>query len=1109
MSFVLSPVTISSFSPSSTAAPTPTLSLSPATSTPNRFMTPSASPIDPHAYPTSNVTTPVSGTAASQTQGHGQGSVLPKEGFGLLIPTDRPVDDLEERWLRKLGRLRVEREVTLFGYALYSLRSWHLSRTHFSHTIVTQTGKPTEQISAYLLVPQAGLSEQEGAQEIADAIQFLASETKSQPRKTEYGTLLVTTPSAFGQDVNPVPGGDFRVAKPYITVNTGLRRLGCGGRAFIGLEPPIPALRRKFHELYRIPVPVHAVPLSRTSSPTASPTKPLSASPMSDIHSPSHQRQPQHGHDAITSDPFTYLIIELVKLIQAALALWGLFDSSMRDTDGLFCDETKTGIFKWRRLMGMEHEESLKLEKETSGGCIDPKTLAALLSSITSVHYKLDALDVEKLPKDPFGRLSRFLGTWTSYQRSIGTAPNQAQFISVSTIRSLHQHYLSERTRHPTDALRVHKLLFSGVAHATSSLHANLKGGATEDTPIRKREHHLRYKGDEDDNKDSLTNGYQGESGVDLIVPEGEVGPVASPDVITTDLEAYIKGILKSREKDWDIMGARRVAELWNGTVAEMIEENPRGGGKRKGRMSSMNSVSGSLSGVGGASGSGNHRHPERGVLKKRTTSRDFGMGMGSSSTHLATQLHHEPSGYIREDEEGEGDNLKDAIKEISGRAGQALKGGFGLVSRRNTTYETSDSETGGPGPSTLRNTLLRGRRTTVPTVIEPDVEEVDEQLDREQSASPSPSASLRPLDRSFGHSTSSRPSFLTANSHTASKRPSIVTQLSGNESDLWSRASLKGLSPTEERSDLDYPNHPYGSYAHLHTPQNQISARTRTVSGPEAGANRPLMDRSPSDRALAWRNRGRNTTMLRTSSDGADVVVEETGMEWEVTNPHGTGKREGQGGIAAREALLSHRRHSLEPYEAYENMRRISHEHLQVDVEMCAVVLELREREKQLVQRVKDVKLLEESVFGAAAQLITAVRERRAQVDRLSAQSAQLCGRIENLDLDIDEDDISIPHHHHHHHRQSGAGNSTAEPGSTSPEIGAVVGGGRGRMKDRDRFHYYLSEETHRNELLDDLGKMRDLWVDVRKEAEAKRAGVDSDGGGVGRGWKGWRGWW
>lgn len=141
------------------------------------------------------------------------------------------------------------------------------------------------------------------------------------------------------------------------------------------------------------------------------------ASPPSSIQSPV-----ANGHD-INSDPFTYLVIELVKLIQAALALWGMFQDVGEDmhgrligpgmeVDGLFCDETKNAISRWRKEMGMEHEESLKIEvrtpmplrtgtdpkqKETSGGCIDPKTLASLLSSITSVHYQLDALDVERV----------------------------------------------------------------------------------------------------------------------------------------------------------------------------------------------------------------------------------------------------------------------------------------------------------------------------------------------------------------------------------------------------------------------------------------------------------------------------------------------------------------------------------------------------------------------------------------------------------------------------------------------------------------------------------------------------------------------------------------
>lgn len=42
----------------------------------------------------------------------------------LLIPTDRAQDDLEEIWLPRLGRLRVEREVRVPGYSLYGIRSW-------------------------------------------------------------------------------------------------------------------------------------------------------------------------------------------------------------------------------------------------------------------------------------------------------------------------------------------------------------------------------------------------------------------------------------------------------------------------------------------------------------------------------------------------------------------------------------------------------------------------------------------------------------------------------------------------------------------------------------------------------------------------------------------------------------------------------------------------------------------------------------------------------------------------------------------------------------------------------------------------------------------------
>jgi len=41
---------------------------------------------------------------------------------------------------------------------------------------------------------------------------------------------------------------------------------------------------------------------------------------------------------------------------------------------------------------------------------------------------------------------------------------------------------------------------------------------------------------------------------------------------------------------------------------------------------------------------------------------------------------------------------------------------------RKTTTYETSDSETGagGPGPTSLKNSLIKKKQNTVPTVLEP-----------------------------------------------------------------------------------------------------------------------------------------------------------------------------------------------------------------------------------------------------------------------------------------------------------------------------------------------------------------------------------------------------
>jgi hypothetical protein len=183
---------------------------------------------------------------------------------------------------------------------------------------------------------------------------------------------------------------------------------------------------------------------------------------------------------------------------------------------------------------------------------------------------------VDGLPKDPFRRPRKFLNAWraapVSYHHQLfglvlkrqGDVDDlhNSQFLDVEGIRALNKAYLVRRTKSP---FSVHHSVLSGVAHATSSISANLKGSSHEDGPLRRRELRPDY---------SMTSS---ESGLKLITPDNEVIPSAPPDVITTNLEAYTNGIKKSKEKDWIEMGAKRIGDLWKGNLGG--EENKKGRG--------------------------------------------------------------------------------------------------------------------------------------------------------------------------------------------------------------------------------------------------------------------------------------------------------------------------------------------------------------------------------------------------------------------------------------------------------------------------------------------------------------------------------------------------
>lgn len=161
-------------------------------------------------------------------------------------------------------------------------------------------------------------------------------------------------------------------------------------------------------------------------------------------------------------------------------------------------------------------------------------------------------------------------------QVSSGHSSTQTECLSVATIRTLIADFHAQRSRSGTDALKIHRAFFSGVASATSSIHANLKGGSIDDTPLRKREHHSPSRS----NTLIESTGSADYKGLSLIVPDDEVVTVASPNAITSNLDAYIQGVVKTREKDRDVIGARRIGALWTGHLAGTEWASP-GKGRR------------------------------------------------------------------------------------------------------------------------------------------------------------------------------------------------------------------------------------------------------------------------------------------------------------------------------------------------------------------------------------------------------------------------------------------------------------------------------------------------------------------------------------------------
>ncbi|OTA91144.1 hypothetical protein M434DRAFT_397401 [Hypoxylon sp. CO27-5] len=241
----------------------------------------------------------------------------------------------------------VERRQKLQGYELYLVEQWACARESPTLVIVTYTGDEKHVVVAGVL----GVPADEKAWTPKLRFYFKAIQKyHARPKDTELGELMVTNLSSFPSalTVIPVPDGDIKAHRREFIVNEDLKRLGCSGRSGLTLSEPTGAAKAKFYQLYK------------------------------------------------TTDkiPFSDAVVELVKMCQGALLLFGKMEQAY--IDGLLCDITETALGDWWTEFGAEYYNI-----EPTDGILGPTTVAALLGLLMGARNRLSYLG-SPVPKDVF-----------------------------------------------------------------------------------------------------------------------------------------------------------------------------------------------------------------------------------------------------------------------------------------------------------------------------------------------------------------------------------------------------------------------------------------------------------------------------------------------------------------------------------------------------------------------------------------------------------------------------------------------------------------------------------------------------------------------------------
>ncbi|KAG2141720.1 uncharacterized protein EDB93DRAFT_1089166 [Suillus bovinus] len=409
---------------------------------PPRLLMPTVRPPAPPRIPQSPPSPPTRRHTSSKLMRSRSGSataIMTSAAFNAGTGVSR--DSVGERWIGKKSCLEIaENRVELQGYQMYAVEKWIVERVRPVTVLIVYTGDPSHKITVTVLKPAGRLTREEEELEIKLSVQHLRKDG-ARPKQTPLGTLMVTSLANFRSDytIVHIPDGDFLAVQERLYCNINLLRMGCSGRSAVTLEEPSETTKDRFKSLYLIPDNPSATHPFRSKSPNSRvQTRTFSHSPSPLIlpdtlnSSSSHVQtlytgaSPQHSTSNVNAQQsqrhphFAATVIELVKLIQAALSVCGMFPlTCLPMLDGLLCDVTIDGFQKWM----MEVGESLP-GIEATERIADPSAVAALLSFVLSARNKLASL-AQAVPKDPFLHPHVFIACIS--------ACAQAQLLSISS----------------------------------------------------------------------------------------------------------------------------------------------------------------------------------------------------------------------------------------------------------------------------------------------------------------------------------------------------------------------------------------------------------------------------------------------------------------------------------------------------------------------------------------------------------------------------------------------------------------------------------------------------------------------------------------------------